>query len=336
MEATLVHAARECLLIPPNDMPDSAALWRIWLTWSRFGPMVSASRSARLEELFALASRAAFSSASGDEGVARPLRDLLLLRKSATSAIEASLYEPVLCLILRGSKQVSIGEQTVSFGPGECLLVSHDLPVQSRITKAPYLALVFAVDLATIRKLYDEVAQSALDSEPARAAETHRADPELLDALRRYLKLAESPAEAKVLGPLVSKEIHYRLLVAPFGAMLRRLIHRDSHASAIARAIGHIRDELRSPISIPDLARRVGMSESLFHKHFKSITATTPLQYQKELRLLEARQLLRAAGSSVTTTAFAIGYESPSQFSREYTRKFGVPPSQHVASAGAL
>jgi AraC-like DNA-binding protein len=264
---------------------------------------------------------------------AQPMDGLLLLRQSSPSSFEASLYEPVLCLILQGRKQVSIGEQTLSFGPGECLLVSHDLPVCSRITKAPYLALVLEVDVATVRKLYDEVAESALDSERARAAETHRADPGLLDALRRYLALADSPADAKVLGPLISKEIHYRLLVAPFGGMLRSLIRHDSNASAIARAIGQIRGDIRSPIAIPDLARRVGMSASSFHAHFKTITSTTPLQYQKELRLLEARRLLKTGGASVTTAAYDVGYESPNQFSREYARKFGVPPSQDVANA---
>jgi AraC-like DNA-binding protein len=266
------------------------------------------------------------------EQAEQPMDGLLLLRQNFPSSLEASLYEPVLCLILQGRKQVSIGGQTLSFGPGECLLVSHDLPVCSRITKAPYLALVLEVDLATIRNLYDEVAGSAFDSEPARAAETYRADPGLLDALRRYLAIADSPADAKVLGPLISKEIHYRLLVAPFGRMLRSLTRHGSNASAIARAIGHIRGNIRSSIAIPDLARHVGMSVSSFHKHFKTITSTTPLQYQKELRLLEARQLLRTNGASVITAAFDVGYESPSQFSREYVRKFGVPPSQDMAN----
>jgi AraC-like DNA-binding protein len=263
---------------------------------------------------------------------ARPLDGLVVLRQDSPSALEVSLYEPVLCLILQGRKQVSVGEHTSSFGPGECLLVSHDLPVSSRITKAPYLALVLAVDVATVRKLYDEVAESALEGERARAAETQRADPELLDALRRYLALARSPADAKVLGPLVSKEIHYRLLTAPFGGMLRSLIRHDSDASAIARAIGHIRGDIRAPVAIPELAGRVGMSVSSFHKHFKAITSTTPLQYQKELRLLEARRLLRTGGASVTSAAFEVGYESPSQFSREYARKFGVPPRDDVRS----
>jgi AraC-like DNA-binding protein len=286
-----------------------------------------------LEELIVQASRRVPAAENGRQRTAQPMDGLLLLRQGSPSAFEVSLYEPVLCLILQGRKQVSIGEETLSFGPGECLLVSHDLPVSSRITKAPYLALVFEVDIATIRRLYDEVAESALDSEHARAAEVHRANPGLLDALRRYLALADSPADAKVLRPLLSKEIHYRLLVAPFGGMLRSLIRHDSNASAVTRAIGHIRGALRSPIAIPDLARRVGMSASAFHKHFKTVTSTTPLQYQKELRLLEARQLLKTGGASVTTAAFDVGYESPNQFSREYARKFGVPPSQDLAGA---
>jgi AraC-like DNA-binding protein len=147
------------------------------------------------------------------------------------------------------------------------------------------------------------------------------------------MALADSPADAKVLGPLALKEIHYRLLVSPFGGMLRNLIRHDSYASAIARAIGRIRDDIRSPITVPDLARQVGMSASSFHKHFKMITSTTPLQYQKELRLFEARRLLKTGGASVTAAAFDVGYESPNQFSREYARKFGVPPSQDTASA---
>lgn len=286
-----------------------------------------------LEGLIELASRSVSAAANGHQQTVKPMERLLLLWQDSPSSFEASLYEPVLCLILQGRKEVSIGDQTLSFGPGECLLVSHDLPVCSRITKAPYLALVLEVDVATIRKLYDEVAESALDSERARSAETHRADSGLLDALRRYLALADSPADAKVLGPLISKEIHYRLLMAPFGGMLRSLIRHDSYASAIARAIGHIRGDIRSPIAIPALAQKVGMSASSFHKHFKTITSTTPLQYQKELRLLEARRRLRTDATSVTTVAFDIGYESPSQFSREYARKFGVPPSQDMASA---
>ncbi len=273
------------------------------------------------------------STCDAELATAEPLPGLILRRQQDPSSFEASVYEPVVCLILQGRKRVYIGEQALSFGPGECLLVSHDLPVRSSVTKAPYLALILRLDVPTIRRLYDELAESALDSERASAAKTQRADPALLDALERYLAVAQSPLDAKVLGPLISKEIHYRLVVAPFGGMLRSLIRHDSNASAIARAIGKIREDIRCPLVIEELARGVGMSPSSFHKHFKAITSTTPLQFQKELRLLEARHLLKTGADSVTGAAFDVGYESPSQFSREYTRQFGVPPSQDLLSA---
>jgi AraC-like DNA-binding protein len=284
-----------------------------------------------LDELVKQASRYIRPSARSHAAIVEPMSGLRLLRQHAPSPSEPTLYNPVLCLILQGRKQVSIGDETLSFGPGECLLVSHDLPVYSSVTKAPYLALVFEVDITAIRKLYDDVADTPLDDGPARSAQTHRASPALLDALLRYIALADSPTESKVLGPLTSKEIHFRLLMAPFGGMLRLLIRHDSNESAIARAIGYIRADIRSPITVPDLARKVGMSASSFHTHFKRTTATTPLQYQKELRLLEARRLLKVGSASVTTVSYEVGYESPSQFSREYTRKFGVAPSQDTA-----
>lgn len=278
----------------------------------------------------------AASLSSGNGRIAAVMKGLLLLRQGTPSTFESSLYEPVVCLILQGRKETEIGGKTLSFGAGECLLVSHDLPVRSRITCAPYLALVLELEVASVRRLYEEVAEVALSGDSASAAVTFQAEPELLDAFYRYLALAGSPRDAHVLGPLILKELHYRLLTAPIGGMLRSLIRHDSDASAIARAIGHLRAELRSPVAIPELARRVGMSASSFHKHFKAITATTPLQYQKELRLFEARRLLRAGAGSVATAAYEVGYESASQFSREYTRKFGVAPSRDLAEGGRV
>ena len=285
-----------------------------------------------VDNLIGLALRLFSSSHGGIQQTVTPMEGLVLLRQSAPSPLKATLYDPVVCLILQGRKQISFGDQALAFGPGECLLVSHDLPLSSRVTRAPYLALVLKVNVAIIRSLYDDVTEAALDSGHARVAMTHRADDGLVDALGRYLALAHAPADARVLGPLILKELHYRLLTAPFGAMLRSLIRRDSGASAIARAIGHIREDIRSALTVPALARRVGMSTSAFHRHFKTITSTTPLQYQKELRLLEAQRRLKL-GATVTSAAFEVGYESPSQFSREYARKFGVPPSHDVARA---
>jgi AraC-like DNA-binding protein len=265
----------------------------------------------------------------------QPLPGLRLLMHHSRTAFEATLYEPVVCLIVQGRKETTFGEHTFGLGSGECLLVSHDLPVISRITEAPYLALLLDVEIDTLRSLYDEVGQTMIDSAHARALEVHKADQHLLDALNRYLALATSRTDAKVLGPLSLKEIHYRLLTAPFGGMLRHLIRHDSHASAIARAIAHIRRDFRSPIAVAELAREVGMSVSSFHKHFKAVTSSSPLQYQKELRLLEARRMLLTGAASVSIVAYEVGYESPNQFSREYARKFGVPPSKNLANAAA-
>jgi AraC-like DNA-binding protein len=168
---------------------------------------------------------------------------------------------------------------------------------------------------------------------PARALAVQACDARLVDALHRYLDLAGSPADAAVLGPLVTREIHYRLAIAPFGGMLRDLIRHDSQASAIARAIARLRREFRSPIEIPELARSVGMSASSFHQHFKAITSASPLQYRKGLQLLEARRMLRAGACAVTGAAFDVGYESAAQFSRDYSRRFGVSP-RHDLPAG--
>lgn len=268
--------------------------------------------------------------------VTHPMPRLTLLRRAHPSALEAMLYEPLICLILRGRKEISQGERTLSVGAGECLLVSHDLPVISRITEAspgaPYLALVLSVDLALLRGLYEELAED-LDWSESGSLEKSAADPELSGALARYLGLRSSPVSARVLGPAALREIHFRLLLAPAGGMLRSLLQHDSHASQIARAIASIRRDFRADLAVPALARSVGMSASAFHKHFKAITATTPLQYQKDLQLMEARRLLARDGQSVSAVAYAVGYESPTQFSREFARKFGHPPSHRVGEA---
>jgi AraC-like DNA-binding protein len=262
------------------------------------------------------------------------LPGLRLLWQPRATAFEASVYEPVVCLIVQGRKATTFGERTLEAGAGQCLLVSHDLPVVSRVLEAPYLSLLLDVELGLLRTLYDEVADAGFDAPPARALEVHEADAALLDALHRYLALVDSPTDAKVLGPLITKEVHYRLLIAPFGGMLRHLVRHDSQASAVARAIAHIRRDYRLPIAVAELARSVGMSTSSFHKHFKSVTASSPLQYQKDLRLLAARQLLVGGQASVSDVAFQVGYESPSQFSREYARKFGGPPSRRTSRIG--
>lgn len=262
-----------------------------------------------------------------------PLPRLRLLGHPVRTEFEATLYEPVVCVVLRGRKETTFGDRTLEVGAGDSLLVSHDLPTVSRIVEAPYLALLLSVDLDTLRGLYDELGPAAHDKTETRALEVERATPALLDALARYLALADAPMDARVLGPMLIRELHYRLLTAPFGGTLRSLIRYDSAASTIATAIASIRERFRAPLLVDHLAREVGMSVSAFHRHFKAVTASSPLQYQKDLRLLEAQRLLRTGSISVTSAAFEVGYESPNQFSREYARKFGRPPKTDLAKA---
>jgi len=258
----------------------------------------------------------------------RPLKGIGLLRQLRPTSFEAAIYEPVVILILQGRKETILGTDSYPMGVGQCLLVSHDLPIVARVVKTPYLALIFDVDLDTLRDLYEATAEPVPGE--SRSLAVHACDPKLVDAIGRYVALAGDERDTAVLGPMISREIHYRLATAPFGGMLRDLIKYDSHASAIARAIALLRTGFRSPVEIPALARSVGMSASSFHKHFKAITAASPLQYRKSLQLLEARRLLRGGVTSVTAAAFDVGYESAAQFSRDYARKFGAPPKHSV------
>jgi AraC-like DNA-binding protein len=265
---------------------------------------------------------------------------LVLFESSVITEFEAAIYDPIACLILQGEKQIGIGGRSVVFGAGESLIVGHDLPVTSRITKAdrktPYRAMIITLDLEVVRSLHDQVSEETFNKSGNDVLGISQTDPALIDALGRYLTLAVKPNEAEVLGPLIMKEIHFRLLMAPHGGMLRRLLRRDSHASRVGLAIEQIRKGFRSTIAISDLAEVAGMSPSSFHDHFRSLTETTPLQFQKDLRLVEARRLLSEQSLSVSTAAFEVGYESSTQFSREYSRKFGVPPREHLGQVSTF
>jgi len=269
------------------------------------------------------------SAAEGPTSVS-PVDGLSLIRCTHPTGFEATLYEPLVCLIVQGSKITTAGDQTVTLSAGKSVIVSHDLPVVSRIDRAsratPYLALVVRLDLGTLRSLYAEVGDGGTSIEQEESLKVAHLDERTMAVITRYLDVIDDPLDARVLTPLVRKELHYRLLVSSSGAMLRSLLRQDSHASRISNAIGSLREGFRGPLDIGALARNAGMSKASFHKRFRSVTRTTPLQYQKDLRLAEARALLRGGRHSVSTAAFEVGYESPSQFSREYSRKFGVPP----------
>lgn len=260
------------------------------------------------------------------------LPNLFVLRKEEISAIEAVVYNPVICLILQGAKETAIGAQSVELQAGDALLVSHDLPVVSQITEAtpetPYLALILSLDLAMVRSLYEQVGDVVIENAGARSLSAGLADSSWVEPLGRYLALADSPLDARVLGPAILREIHFRLLMSPIGSMLRNLLSVNSHASRIGKAIIKIRADLKKPLAVQKLAETAGMSQSSFHAHFKLVTGTTPLQYQKDLRMIAARELIQSGQVSVASSGFEVGYESPTHFSRDYTRKFGVPPSK--------
>ena len=191
----------------------------------------------------------------------------------------------------------------------------------------PYIALILALDLGVVRSLCNQVADADLPEASPQTLSVWQADPKWLGPLTRYAELTRNTMDTQVLGPSILREIHYRLLLSPIGGMLRRMMTADSHANRIAKAIQMLRNEFRTSISMAELADWAGMSTSSFHTHFKAVTSTTPLQYQKALRLIAARTLLVQDGRSVTDTAYAVGYESPTHFSRDYSKKFGLPPS---------
>jgi len=269
---------------------------------------------------------------------------LSLIRADAPSTPTPAVYEASLCLIAQGSKRVSIGEHSVVYDAAHYLLVSVELPLVGHVLDAsperPYLCCKIDLDAAILADL--------MASEGGGVARTdlpvlgvYPADPDLIDAACRLVGLLDRPDTIRALAPLIEREILYRLLTGPHGPMLRHIATAGSHLNQVSRAIAAIRRRFDAPIRIDDVAAEAGMSSSSLHVHFKAITHMTPLEYQKQLRLQEARRLMLAEGATASTAGFAVGYESPSQFSREYRRLFGAPPRAdierlHAAPAAAM
>lgn len=251
----------------------------------------------------------------------------------------AAVYEPMINLILQGSKSMTVGAQTLHYDPATYFVMSVDLPAAGSVhpaaTGEAYLAISLTLDPAVIAALLSDLPIFAREagsrSSRAEAFNVASVTRELMDAWVRMLRLMEQPGDVPALAPVYEREILYRVLQGPHGHMLRQIATPDSMLARINNAIQCIRRDFARPLRIAALAEQVSMSESAFHRHFKSATALSPLQYQKQLRLLQARQLLIAHGKSVTATALDVGYESPTQFSREYSRAFGLPPMQDAA-----
>jgi AraC-like DNA-binding protein len=263
--------------------------------------------------------------------------DGLLMSKVDSSEPEYSLTSPLLVVMAQGGKRLLLGDQVFEYRAGQCLVATTDLPITGHFVDAgprvPALGMGLVLRPAAIAPLLLEIPAERWSRAVAaeRAMATTQADGDLLDAVARLLRLVDRPVDAPVLAPLIEREILWRLLAGPHGGIIRQIGLADSVLSHVNRAIQWIRDNYAEPMRIDDLARLTGMSTSTFHRHFRAVTNMSPLQFQKRIRLQEARSLLVARAGDVTGVGHLVGYDSPSQFNREYRRLFGAPPGQDAA-----
>jgi len=277
--------------------------------------------------------RALIVNAAGREGT---IDGLLLSVVTAPTPPTSSLASPTFALVAQGRKRLALGEQVFEYGAGDYLVVSVDLPVTGHFVEASPAAPCLGVGLELKPEVIAELLLDAAEKPggPVRGLSVDRASTDLIDAVIRLLRLVDQPEDAPVLAPLVQREILWRLLRSPQGAAVRDIGLADSSLSHVARVIRWIRDHYTEPFRVEDLATMAGLSTSAFHRHFRTVTELTPIQYQKKIRLQEARLRVVGLGEDVTSAGYAVGYDSPSQFSREYRREFGTPPSRDRAESG--
>lgn len=270
---------------------------------------------------------------------ATSIERVTLVRSSTVTMPMPSVYRPQLCLVAQGRKEVTLGERVFSYAPGRYGVVTYDLPAIGHVVEAapdkPYLCLYLDFDPVMLGNLASRVPPPGASSPPV-GKTVSDAGPALLDAALRLLRLLDDPAALPVLGPLAEQEILYYLLAGPDGARMRHITSSQGRVALVGRAIAWIEKHFRERFSIEQLAAEVGMSPSSLHEHFRAVTAMTPLQFQKQFRLQNARSLMLVEDIDVTTAAFRVGYESASQFSREYRRHFGESPARDVARLRAL
>lgn len=264
-----------------------------------------------------------------------PIDGLKLIQRTHPTGPLAVTYEPSLAVVVQGRKQIELGGATIVYDPSRFLLTSLDLPVMSRVTEAsprrPYACLALKLEMPVVRELaarIDPGPQELAAHGPAMA--TGPVTEELLGALCRLVSLLDAPDDLPVLGPLIRREITYRILRSPAGARLRQIAVMGEESQRVGRAVEWIRRNFREPLRIADLAAMANMGLSTFHRHFRALTNMSPLQYQKKLRLQAARDRMLSEGLDVASAAFEAGYESVSQFTREYSRLFGRPPGRDV------
>lgn len=271
------------------------------------------------------------------DGTADPLKGLRLARTSAMTGPIHGVAHPSFCVIAQGSKEVYLGAECYRYDPHHYLLATVELPVVGRVLEAskerPYLSLRLELDAALVASVMLEAGLPSprRDAGSVRAVDVSPLEASLLDAAVRLVRLVESPpAAARVLLPLITREIVFHLLAGDQNARLRQIAVLGGQTERVARAIERLRHDFDKPLRIENLAREIGMSPSGFHEHFKAVTAMSPLQFQKQIRLQAARRLLLGEDLDAATAGYRVGYEDASQFSKEYKRLFGEPPLRDV------
>jgi AraC-like DNA-binding protein len=283
------------------------------------------------EELLELAERI-----SAEDGAIELFPGFFRARASKRTQSMHSIYQPAFCFIAQGSKRALLGDEVFSYDPGSYLLYTVDLPLVFHVDDAtpekPYYGFRLNLDPTLVAEVLMESGVTPKKRKaPVKAIDVSRIDADLLDALLRLVRLYEKPNQTRMLAPLIIKEIIYLLLIGGQGARLIHLVAATGETRRISEAIGYLRDRLTEPLKIEEIARRFGMSTSGFHAQFKSVTAMSPLQFQKQVRLQEARRLMFGDNLDAASAGFRVGYEDPAYFSRDYKNLFGAPPQRDIA-----
>jgi len=274
--------------------------------------------------------------AVGEDGPAEPLDGIRLYRSSSLTELTPNVSNPALAVIAQGSKELYLGGERYQYDPYHYCLGTVELPLASQIIEAsrerPYLSFRMELDAVLVGSVMTELGHTDRPKRSdIKAISVSELDPGLLDAVVRLVRLIDTPAEARVLAQLTKREIVCRLLLGEQGDRLRHIALLSGYSSPIARAIERLHEEFDQQLRIDEIAQGVGLSVSSFHQQFKAVTALTPLQFQKQLRLQEARRLMLGEHLDATSTAFRVGYNDASHFNREYKRRFGLPPMSDVA-----
>ncbi|MGE7992508.1 AraC family transcriptional regulator N-terminal domain-containing protein [Pseudomonas sp. NPDC089554] len=283
----------------------------------------------QLDELRSLAARA--ENRRTETGIPR----VAMVQGKVPEHLLAAVYDPMINVILQGSKTMTVGDRTLRYDPATYFVMSIDLPavgtVHATESGEPYLAVSLTLDPIVLTTLLADLPKPSGQHDQQPGFSVAAVTSELMDAWVRMLRLMDKPDEIAALAPVYEREILYRVLQGPHGWMLREIAAPDTALARVSQAIQFIRRDFAQSIRVEELAQRAAMSVSAFHRHFKTVTNLSPLQYQKRVRLLQARTLMVGSGRSVMAAAFEVGYESATQFSRDYVRVFGVPPARDAA-----